>query len=215
MNITKLGHCCLVLEINGRKILTDPGSFTTEQNTLTGIDIVLITHEHGDHFHLESVKTVLANNPQATVITNASVGNLLKKENIAYTQAGDGEVVDVLGVRIEGHGKDHAPIYQQVGLVENTGFFVAEKFFFPGDAFYNPRKPVDILALPVAGPWMKISEAIDYAKEVKPRMCFPVHDGMLNERLGGFAGRLLPNLLSSDGIDFVSMYNGDTKEFVA
>ena len=49
MNITKLGHCCLVLEIDGVRILTDPGNYTTAQDTMTGIDIVLITHEHGDH----------------------------------------------------------------------------------------------------------------------------------------------------------------------
>lgn len=213
MHITKLGHCCLVLKIGGTTILTDPGSFTTEQNSLTGIDIVLITHEHGDHFHLESVRAVLANNPNAVVVTNASVGALLAQEHIAHTRAGDGEVVDVAGVRIEGHGKDHAPIYNQVGLVENTGFFVAGTLFFPGDAFYNPHKPVDILALPVAGPWMKISEAIEYAKEVKPRRCFPVHDGMLNEHLGGFAARLLPSLLSSDDIEFVPMHSGEEKSF--
>ena len=34
-----------------------------------------------------------------------------------------------------------------------------------------------ILALPLAAPWLKLSEAIDYAKEVRPNICFPVHDG--------------------------------------
>ena len=38
---------------------------------------------------------------------------------------------------------------------------------------------MEILALPVAGPWLKISDAINYAKEIKPKICFPVHDGML------------------------------------
>ena len=31
MKIKKLGHCCLVIEINGRKIMTDPGSWTTDE----------------------------------------------------------------------------------------------------------------------------------------------------------------------------------------
>ncbi len=34
-----------------------------------------------------------------------------------------------------------------------------------------------ILALPLAAPWLKLSEAIDYAKEVRANICFPVHDG--------------------------------------
>lgn len=213
MKITKLGHCCLVLEDGGAKLLTDPGSFTTVQNELTGIDAVLITHEHQDHYHLESLKTVLKNNPDCAVITNSAAGKLLEKEGIAYILVGDGQSTEVKGINIEGHGREHAVIYKEVGLVENTGYFVARKFFFPGDAFYNPKKPIDILALPVAGPWMKISEAIDYAKTVKPRIAFPVHDGMLNKNLSGFAARMLPGLLLPDGIEFVAIPDGETKEF--
>lgn len=55
MKITKLGHCCLVIEEAGQKILTDPGTFTTSQNDMTDINILLITHEHADHYHLDSV----------------------------------------------------------------------------------------------------------------------------------------------------------------
>ncbi len=46
MNITKIGHCCLLIKEQGLTILTDPGTWTTDQNNLTGIDVVLITHEH-------------------------------------------------------------------------------------------------------------------------------------------------------------------------
>ena len=45
--------------------------------------------------------------------------------------------------------------------------------------FYNPNKPIEILALPVAGPWANIKSATNYALEINPRICFPVHDGML------------------------------------
>ena len=62
MKITKLGHCCLIVKEGNITILTDPGSYTTDQNTVKGIDIVLITHEHGDHFHVESLKAILKNN---------------------------------------------------------------------------------------------------------------------------------------------------------
>lgn len=58
------------------RILTDPGSYTTTQNDVKNIDIILITHEHPDYFHLDSLKTVLINNPNATIITNKGVGIL-------------------------------------------------------------------------------------------------------------------------------------------
>src|SRR5581483_10732002 len=174
MKITKLGHCCLVLEVNGVKVLTDPGSFTTAQDTLTGIDILLITHEHGDHYHVESVKKILVNNPNAHVVANASVTVLIQKEGIPAqgTVVGDGGSVEVKGIKIEGFGKEHAPIYGSMGQCENTGYMVAEKFYIPGDNFHAPNKKVDVLALPVAGPWMKLADAVDFAKKIAPRVAF-------------------------------------------
>ena len=220
MNITKLGHCCLVLENNGVKILTDPGTFTTEPvKTVTGINVILITHEHGDHYHIESIQAVLANNPTATVVSNSAVAKLLAEKNIPCTVVGDAQSATVgaangaAGILIEGFGKDHAPIYGTMGLVENTGYLVGGKFYFPGDSFHDPKRPIDVLALPVAGPWMKISEAIDFAKLVKPRTAFGVHDGMIVQGFGNFAAMMLQNFLKPDGIEYVALAPGETKEF--
>lgn len=224
MKITKLGHCCLVLEINGINILTDPGNFTTAQNNLVGLDVVLITHEHQDHYHVESVKALVKHNPQATFIANGAVAKLLEKEGIACTVVGDGQSTEVKGIKIEGFGKDHAQIYKDYGKVENTGYFVADTpastregeptrggFYFPGDAFYNPGKKVDVLALPVAGPWMKMSMAIDFAKEIKARTAFGVHDGMIVQSFRGFVHAALKMFVTST--EFVELKDGETKKF--
>jgi L-ascorbate metabolism protein UlaG (beta-lactamase superfamily) len=213
MNITKLGHCCLVLDINGVKVLTDPGSYTTAQNELTGIDIVLITHEHGDHFHAESVAAVIKNNPDAVVVCNSAVAALIKKDNLApaVTIVGDGESTTIKGVLIEGIGHEHALIYGDMGKCENTGYRVAEKFYFPGDNFEQPHKAVEVLALPVAGPWMKISEAVDFAKAVKARVAFGVHDGMISPGSRGFTGMILKRFVPNT--EYVSLADGESKEF--
>jgi L-ascorbate metabolism protein UlaG (beta-lactamase superfamily) len=214
MNITKLGHCCLVLESAGTKILTDPGTFTTEPvKTLTGINIILITHEHGDHFHVESIEEVLKNNAGATVVSNSAVAKLLAEKNIACTVIGDMQSATVNGILIEGFGKDHAVIYGTMGQVENTGYMVANKFYFPGDSFYDPKRPIDVLALPVAGPWMKIGEAIDFAKQVKPRTAFGVHDGMIVASFGGFVAQMLQGFLKPEGIEYVALGTGEGKDF--
>jgi L-ascorbate metabolism protein UlaG (beta-lactamase superfamily) len=211
MNIRKIGHCCLVIETNGKKIMTDPGSFSTAQNEEKNIDIVLITHEHQDHFHLESVKKILENNPAVKIITNAAVGKLLDVENIAHEILEHGGSKTEQGILLEGFGEKHAVIYKEMGQVENTGYFVDGKLFYPGDAFVVPGKPVDILALPVAGPWMKISEAIEYAIAVKPRVAFPVHDAIMRNpsMFHGFFGPLLKGV----SVDFVSMSDGDSHDF--
>lgn len=179
MNITKLGHCCLLIEEQGKVIMTDPGAWTTEQNTVKGVDVILITHEHPDHFHLESLKAVLLNNPKAVVVTNSRVGNLLVEAGIPCTVLEDSQTKTLEAIEIAGFGSEHASIYPGVPNVINTGFLIAKRFFYPGDALTIPDASVEILALPVAGPWIKISEAIDYAKSIKPAFAFPVHDGML------------------------------------
>ena len=211
MQITKIGHCCLVIEVNGVKLLTDPGMFSTAQNDVVGIDAVIITHEHGDHIHVDSLKAILKNNPEARVITNKGTAKLLDPENIKYELVEDGGSTEVKGVRIEGHGEKHAIIYGDYGQVENTGYFIADKLFYPGDAFHNPGKKVEILALPVAGPWMKMSDAIDYAKDVKPEVAFPVHDAFIKP--SGAFYPMFAKILETLNIKFVPMVEGETKEF--
>lgn len=72
------------------------------------IDFVLITHEHADHFHIDSLKALLKNNPQAKVITNKSVGALLKKDSIAFSVVENGQNSDANGILIESFGENHA-----------------------------------------------------------------------------------------------------------
>lgn len=216
MKITKLGHCCLILETNRVKIVTDPGSFTDAQNEIEGINIILITHEHQDHFHVQSIKTMLAKNPNAVVVTNGSVGALLEKEGIHSTRVGDGEKTEINGVMIEGFGKDHAPIYGTMGLVENTAYLVNGEFYFPGDNFHPPTagqvlRPISVLALPVAGPWMKMSDAINFAKQVNAKKAFGVHDGMIMPFFRGFIGNAFKMFVPNT--EYIALADGESKEF--
>ena len=219
MKITKFGHCCLLIDTsttlsvreNGVRILTDPGTYSTQQSEVKNIDFVLITHEHQDHFHIDSLKAILKNNPQAKVITNKSVGTLLEKEGIAFSVVEDGQSSNEKGVLIEGFGKDHALMHASILPIQNTGYFIANRFFYPGDAFTNPDKQIEILALPVAGPWMKLPEAIDYALELKPKTCFPVHDGILKSP--GSTHLIPPKVLEPKGIKFMVLEIDKEHEF--
>jgi L-ascorbate metabolism protein UlaG (beta-lactamase superfamily) len=214
MRITKLGHCCLLIETKGKRILTDPGAYSIKVHlSLTNIDFVLFTHDHADHFHLESLKGLLVANPQMQIYANTSVGELLDKEGIEHTVVQDGGDFDVGGVALQGIGMEHAVIHSSMPTPANTGFFVDEKLWYPGDAFTDPKRPVDILALPVAGPWMQLSDGIDYALRLKPRACFPVHDGMLRPDRMGPVHVLTEKVLGENGIEFIPMVEGSVHEF--
>lgn len=180
MKIQKLGHCCLIIEENGKRIMTDPGSYTVaEQMQEKNLDLIIITHEHGDHIHIESLKEVVKNNPNVKIVTNKGVGKLLDEASIKYEVLENKVATEVLGIELEAHDCKHEEIFEDFGQVENTGYFIGKRLFYPGDAFYNPGKIVEILALPVAGPWSRIRDFMKYVLDVKPKACFPVHDGML------------------------------------
>lgn len=185
MKITKIGHCCLYIEIQHISFLTDPGAWTTDQNTLKNIDAILITHEHPDHLHLDSVKILRRNNPQANIFTNRGVAKILEKEHIPFQLLEHGECRYFHNISLEAFGEKHAFIAKDVQQVINTGYLFAERFFYGGDAFFIPPKSVEILALPVCGPWMKIADALEYLEKIRPQKAFPVHDGML-KIFGGF-----------------------------
>jgi len=211
MKIKKLGHCCFVAEPKeGVRIMTDPGAFSILQIAEKNIDVVLITHEHQDHLHVDLLKDVLKNNPEAMVITNTSVGNILDKNGIKYLKVEEGERYEIKGVTISGFGNVHAEIYEDFGKVQNTGYMI-DDLCYAGDSFNYPDADVDILALPVAGPWMKISNAIDYAKNIHPRICFPVHDAIMQD-FATFVWKIPETILGEDNILFKKLEIGKEEE---
>jgi L-ascorbate metabolism protein UlaG (beta-lactamase superfamily) len=178
---------------------------------LKNIDIVLITHNHQDHFDLDSLKIVLKNNPQTKIITNKSVGAILEKEGIASSIVEGGQSLIEKGILIEGFGQNHALIHSSIPLIQNTGYFVAGKLFYPGDALTNPKRQIEVLALPVSAPWERLAESIDYALELKPKICFPVHDAGI--KTPGVYYRIPLKVLEPKGIKFIPLEIDKEYEF--
>jgi L-ascorbate metabolism protein UlaG (beta-lactamase superfamily) len=41
-------------------------------------------------------------------------------------------------------------------------------------------QPVEVLAVPAGAPWLKVSESVDYLREVRPKVAVPVHEQVLS-----------------------------------
>lgn len=204
MKITKIAHSCLLIEEKGLRILTDPGIFSKTAERIKNIDLILITHADMDHLDINTIKGILRNNPKARIITNTSVSNLLKKENINSKIVEDNQKIIENNVFIEGFGKKHEVIYETIPVQDNTGYLIANRLFFPGDALTVPNKKVEILALVVSAPWLKFSEAVEYTKTINPKIVIPVHDGILAPNFN-FASRMFPKVLENTQIKFLPM----------
>jgi len=68
MLVTHIGHACLLIEAAGVRVLLDPGSFSHGFEELSGLDAVMITHAHPDHYDAERLPALLEANEGARLI---------------------------------------------------------------------------------------------------------------------------------------------------
>jgi L-ascorbate metabolism protein UlaG (beta-lactamase superfamily) len=93
-------------------------------------------------------------------------------------------------------------IHPDIPVVPNVGYLLGGRLFHPGDSFTLPGQPIEVLAVPAGAPWLKVSEPIDYLRQVRPQVAVPVHELVLSaagkaihyrqlEQLGGTTLRVL------------------------
>lgn len=181
MDLTKRGHACVRLTKEGRTLVIDPGVFS-EEDAAAGADAVLITHEHADHFDPGRVRMALDTSPAAEVWAPRSVATQLSAAFPGRVHAvGHGDAFSAAGFALEAHGEWHAVIHPDIPRVTNVGYVVDGSLFHPGDALTLPERPVETLLLPIHAPWNKLSEVIDYVREVAPTRAVAVHDALLTQ----------------------------------
>ena len=176
MHITRYGHSCLLVEDGDARLLLDPGVFSSGFEELRGLTAVLVTHQHADHLDVERLRRLLDANPEAPLHVDAgSAGQLA---DLPHTVVHHGDLLD-LGTAVQVVGAQHAVIHPDIPRIPNVGYLVGGRFFTPGDALTVPDADVEVLGLPTAAPWLKLSEAVDLLRVVHPRVAFPVHDAVL------------------------------------
>jgi L-ascorbate metabolism protein UlaG (beta-lactamase superfamily) len=196
IKLTKKGHACVRLEKDGQVLVIDPGTFS-EQDAAAGAHAVLITHEHLDHFNEDRLRVALEANPGAEVWTLRSVAEQVSAAFPGRVHTvGEGDAFTAAGFDVEVHGQLHAVIHPDIPRVTNVGYLVGGSVFHPGDALTVPAgRSVETLLLPVQAPWSKVSEVIDYVREVRPRRAIDVHDALLTD----VARMVYDNLLGPGG----------------
>ncbi|MDW4907800.1 MBL fold metallo-hydrolase [Streptomyces sp. ADMS] len=198
MKLTKKSHACVRLEKNGQTLVLDPGGFS-EEDAAAGADAILVTHEHADHFDEGRLRAALDANPAAELWTLASVAEQLSAAFPGRVHTvGHGERFTAAGFDVQVHGELHAVIHPDIPRITNVGYLVDGAVFHPGDALTVPDHPVDTLLLPVMAPWSKLSEVVDYVREVKPQRAYDIHDALLTDLARPIYDRLVGGLGGSE-----------------
>ena len=184
MRITHLGHACLLVEAGGQRILVDPGVFSPGIADLTGVDVILVTHQHADHADLQRLPALLEINPQARLYAEPEAAAAMEKAGIGGECMAAGKVLTFGRVEVTPVGEKHALINEALPRVGNLGVVLRAKgepsLFHPGDAYDCEPSQIDILALPLNAPWTASRDTIVFAQKISPRVCVPIHDALLS-----------------------------------
>jgi L-ascorbate metabolism protein UlaG (beta-lactamase superfamily) len=186
MKITKYLHSCLVFELDGYKLLFDPGKFSFAEGEVTpamfsDVNAVIITHIHPDHLDAGNLKKIVELSG-AAVYTNAQVGMALQKEAIDHSIWQDG-TYQLGPFKLEAITVVHELIMDNP-LPQMTGFVINERVLHPVDSMEDALleyKGIDLLIMVSMAPFANEPRISSFADKLQPKQILPVHDGYAKE----------------------------------
>ena len=184
LKITFIGHGTLMFTLGKKVIHVDPWSRLADYTKMPKADIILVTHEHGDHFDLKALEVLRTKNT-VLVLTETCASRI--KGGIVM---GNGNVKTIEGLKIEA-----VPAYNIVHMrsegrpfhpkAVGNGYVITlgnKRVYVAGDTENTPDmkkiKDIDIAFLPMNLPYTMTPEMVaDAAKAFKPKLLYPYHYG--------------------------------------
>jgi L-ascorbate metabolism protein UlaG (beta-lactamase superfamily) len=178
LKIAFLGHGTLMLNCAGTVLHIDPVSMYADYAAMPKADVILITHEHGDHLDAKAIQAVTTSRT-VLLVNQASEKNLRNATVIK-----NGEAKTVAGIAIEA-----VPAYNLEKPFHpkgnGNGYLISwggKRIYVAGDTENVPEikalKNIDIAFLPMNLPYTMTPEQVfDVAKAMKPRVLYPYHFG--------------------------------------
>ncbi|AUN42117.1 Predicted metal-dependent RNase, consists of a metallo-beta-lactamase domain and an RNA-binding KH domain (plasmid) [Tsukamurella tyrosinosolvens] len=214
MRLTHFHHSCVLVEMSETRVLFDPGTFSHGFEGLTGLDAIVVTHQHPDHIDPARIDALVDANPDAQLFADPTTAAARGGRWIAALPGHDYGIGNLIARAV---GGTHAVIHPDLPTIDNTSILLGDeerigRFYHPGDALFVPDVPVDVLGLPVNAPWCRISETVDFFRAVRPAVAVPIHDALLSvEGSGIYLGRLTD--MRPDGAELVPWDAEDVREF--
>jgi L-ascorbate metabolism protein UlaG (beta-lactamase superfamily) len=181
LQITCIGHGTLMFAFAGKVIHIDPVSMYADYSTLPKADLILITHEHGDHLDLKAIQTI--STAATAVIVNPGAAKALPNAILMK----NGDTKTLTGVNIEA-----VPAYNPEKAFHPKGngngyvlTFGDKRVYVAGDTENVPElktlKNIDVAFLPMNLPFTMTPEQVaDLARAIRPKILYPYHFGNTN-----------------------------------
>ena len=188
--ITFIGHGTLMMEFNGTVIHIDPVGNYTDYSKMPKADLILITHEHGDHLDLGAIEKLKKENTEVLLTRICAekypAGKIMKNgdsKTFAGLKIDAVPAYNIKNVRSEGnpfHPKGNGNGY----VIQ----FADKRVYVAGDTENIPEmanlKNIDIAFLPMNLPYTMTPEMVVEAVNLfHPKILYPYHFGNTDTKL--------------------------------
>ena len=184
LKITFIGHGTLMFMFGDKIIHVDPVGREADYSQFPKADIILITHEHGDHLDPQAIATLRTDNTDIVLTEKCT-----EKVEGGIIMA-NGETKTVQGLKIEAVPAYNIVHMRQSGVPfhpkgDGNGYVITfgeKRVYVAGDTENTPEmkelEEIDIAFLPMNLPYtMTPGMVADAAKAFRPSILYPYHYG--------------------------------------
>ena len=207
IKVHPVSHASFVMETPGGTLYVDPVGDAAQYADFPGPDLILVTHEHGDHYNAELLSAIVQEETQ--ILTNPAVFGMLPDDLKAKANGiGNGDMADFNTVKVEAipayniteERKNFHPEGRDNGYVLS---FEGFRVYISGDTEDVPEmralENIDLAFVCMNLPFtMDASAAASAVSEFAPSYVYPYH---YRGRDGG----------TQDPEEFAKMISGDTE----
>lgn len=184
LQITFLGHGSLMFTFKGMHFYVDPFSRVADYSQLPQADVILLTHEHGDHLDPQALKHIRTE--ETVVVMTETCGGQISGNNVLR----NGEKCTVKGVQVEAvpaynlvHRRPNGQPFHPKGV--GNGYVLAfgdKRVYVAGDTENIPEMKdlaeIEVAFLPMNLPYTMTPEMVAQAsRSFRPRIVYPYHYG--------------------------------------
>jgi L-ascorbate metabolism protein UlaG (beta-lactamase superfamily) len=184
LTITFIGHGTLMFRHGGKVIHVDPVSQEADYAALPDADLILVTHEHGDHLDPSAIAQIRKDGTM--VVVSPSCEGRLEGARVMT----NGEEATLAGYHVEAvpayniqHMRAEGQPYHPRG--NGNGYIITfgdTRVYVAGDTENTPAmkelEGIDVAFLPMNLPYTMTPEMVgDAARAFRPRILYPYHFG--------------------------------------
>jgi len=181
LKIHFFGHSSLMFDFNGTIIYTDPVKNFADYSSRPKADIILITHEHGDHLDISTIG-LLTKDTTALVVTQAVYDKIKRGEVLENGESKAFPGISVKAVPAYNTSPERLSFHQKGvgnGYIVDFGH---KRVYIAGDTENITEMAdfgsIDIAFLPANLPYtMSLEQVVQACNILRPHILYPYHYG--------------------------------------